>query len=258
MDKKYEILNIYGSVRIKALKDFRLIIGETVKKGDLGGLVDGEHNLSQEGNCWISYYAGAHDHSRVMDNAVLKDYSVARDSSTVSGNAVMKDYSVARDSSTVSGNAVMKDCSIAYKDSTITGNALLQADQRIQYGTVTIDLLGTKDWIGALYAELGVVPQKNNKVILYKKVWSTDDPDVFKSDYDRNLLYEIGKISRARKVDKDIFKSYAGGLHFTSLEFINDYDGDSIIECEVEIPDIITIQESKVRARKCKVLRVCA
>ena len=255
MDKKYELIKENDYYRIKALKDFQLITGEMVQKGDLGGLVNGEHNLSQEGNCWISYYAGAFGKSSVKDNAVLKDSSMAYNSSTVSGNAVMKDCSLAFDNSTVSGNAVMQDNSCAEGNSIITGNALLQAFQHIKYGTVTTDLLGTKDWIGALCAELGVIP-KDNKVVLYKRVWSTDDESVFKSDYRRNFLYKIGKISRAKNVNEDILESCTKGLHFTSLEFINRHKGNIILECEVEVPDIVTVQASQVRARKCRVIGV--
>ena len=258
MDKKYELIetDCDGFYRIKALKDFQLITGEIVKKGDIGGRVHGEHNLSQEGNCWIGYNARAYDNSMVKDNAVMKDFSTIWDFSTVSGNSVMKDYSWAHNNSTISGNAVMKDWSLAKGDSIISGNAVLQADQHIQFGTVTTDLLGTKDWIGALYAELGVVPN-DNKVVLYKKVWRTDNPDVFKSIRDLNFLYKIGETVVAKNVDENVFKSCASGLHFTSLEFIKDYDGNAILKCEVEIPDIITIQEGKVRARKCRVVGKC-
>jgi hypothetical protein len=257
MEKKYELIRAYyvGRYRIKALKDFQLITGEIVKKGDLGGCVDGEYNLSHEGNCWIDYNAKAFVYSSVKDNAVLKDSSMAYNSSTISVNAVMKDYSMAYNNSVISGNAVMKDYSWADGDSIISGNAVLQAFQRIRYGTVTTDLLGTKDWIGALYAELGITP-KNNKVVLYKKVWSTKDQDVFKSDYHRNFLYKIGKISRTRNVNEDVLECYARGLHFTSLEFIYNLNGDTILECEVEVPDIVTILNSTVRARKCRVIRV--
>ena len=257
MDKKYELIDTYckSYYIIKALKDFQLITGEVVRKGDFGGRVRGEQNLSQEGNCWISYYAGAFGKSSVKDNAILKDYSIAYDHSNITGNAVLKDRSIARGNSTISGNAVMKDFSWAKGDSIITENAVLQAYQHIQFGTVTTDLLGTKDWVGALYAELGVVPQ-NNKVILYKKVWKTDNPDVFESDYRRNFLYKTGKISRVRKVDEDIFRICARGLHFTSLEFVNSYGGDTIIECEVKVPYIGIVQASQVKARRCKVLRV--
>ena len=237
MDKKYELIKEGGHYRIKALKDFQLITGEIVKKGDFGGRIHGEHNLSQEGNCWIGYHARTLDNSRVLDDAVLKDHSTAYDNSTISGNVVMKDFSWAKG------------------DSIISGNAVLQAYQHIQFGTVTTDLLGTKDWIGALCAELGVVPN-DNKVILYKKVWSTDDKSIFESIYEKNFLYKIGETVVAEDVDEDIFKSCARGLRFTSLEKAKDYYGNAILKCEVEIPDIITIQEGKVRARKCKVLRV--
>ena len=275
MEKKYELIEtVYkGYYRIRALKDFQLITGEMVKKENLGGCVHGAHNLSQEENCWIDYYARAYDNSMVKDNAVLKDYSGAYENSIVSGNAVMKDHSCAKGDSRISGNVIMKDNSIAYENSTvsgnavmkdyscadgnsiITGNAILQEDQCIKYGTVTTDLLGTKDWVGAVYAELGVKPE-NNKIVLYKSVWSTYDESVFKSNYDRNFLYKIGETVVAEDVDEDIFRICARGLHFTSLEFVNRHKGNTILECEVEISDIVTVQYDEVRARKCRVLRV--
>ena len=59
MEKKYEILEdsakkVESTIddvtvyRIKALKDFN-----DVKKGDLGGFIQNEMNLSQDGNCWV-------------------------------------------------------------------------------------------------------------------------------------------------------------------------------------------------------------
>ena len=54
-EKKYEITNIahprYPWLhRIRALRDVR----EDVHAGDLGGFVQSEENLSQEGQCWIA------------------------------------------------------------------------------------------------------------------------------------------------------------------------------------------------------------
>ena len=54
MEKKYklteETINVYGITlyRIEALKDFG-----NVKKGDKGGFIEKEDNLSQYRNCWI-------------------------------------------------------------------------------------------------------------------------------------------------------------------------------------------------------------
>ena len=80
--KKYELtdetIEVYGTAlhRIKALKDFG-----NVKKGELGGYVESEHNLSQEGNCWVCGNAEVYDNAEVYSNA--KVYSNA----LVCGNA---------------------------------------------------------------------------------------------------------------------------------------------------------------------------
>jgi predicted acyltransferase (DUF342 family) len=62
--------------RIQALKDF----GD-VKAGDLGGWIESERNLSQDGNCWVYDDAWVYDNARVFDDALI--YGKA----WVSGNA---------------------------------------------------------------------------------------------------------------------------------------------------------------------------
>jgi len=297
MDKKYELLkDRWGFYRVLSLKDFTLITGETIRKGDIGGCVVSEKCLSQEGNCWImddAYVEGqvsgnavikdfAIVNGRVSGNAVVKDCgyvsgnvsgnAVVKDcgyvSGNVSGNAIVKDFAkiygkvsenaVIKDHvevyGSVSGNAIVEDCGYVGTYTTVTGNAIVQAYQRIHYGTVTADILGTKDWTAALYAEFGIRP-KDGKVTLYKTVWSTDNPEVFESNHNRNFLYEIGKEAVETNVDEDVMKSCASGLHFTTLEFIYKWSGETILECEINVKDIITVQENKVRARKCKVIR---
>lgn len=121
MEKKYEILkdtekdffghNVY---RIKALKDFG-----NVKKGDIGGSVENEDNLSQEGDCWIYDNAVACDNSIVCGNAVVKTYATACENSIVSGNAVVKDCAV------VCGNSEIKDYAV------VCGNAVVCGDIKL-------------------------------------------------------------------------------------------------------------------------------
>jgi hypothetical protein len=45
LGEKHPTENLY---RVVALKDFG-----NVKAGDIGGWVESEHNLSQEGDCWV-------------------------------------------------------------------------------------------------------------------------------------------------------------------------------------------------------------
>jgi hypothetical protein len=233
MEKKYELIeDKYGWFRVKSLKDFTLITGEHVKKGDIGGFVASEDCLSQEGSCWIK------DKSEVWGQ--------------ISGNAVVKDY--ARVCGIASENAIIKNNGFVGPHATATGNAIVQADQNINFGSVTTDLLGTKDWKGALFAEFGIVP-KNGKVTLYKAVWSTDNPKVFESLYEPSFIYAIGKEVIETDVDEDVMKVCGKGLHFASLEFIDCCEDNTILECEVDLEDILTVQNFTVRARKCRVIR---
>ncbi len=233
MEQKYKLIETGpGWHRIKALKDFTLITGEIIKKDDVGGYVRSEDCLSHEGLCWI------------MNDAFVEG--------NVSRNAVVKDN--AKIYGNVCGNAIVRDSGYVGTYTTVTGNAIVQAFQHITYGTVTTNLLGTKDWTGALYAELGIVP-KNGKIILYKRTWRTNGSNVFESNHNSNFIYEIGKEAVETNVDEDVMKSCTAGLHFTTLEFIYKWSGETILECEINVKDIITVQENKVRARKCRVIK---
>ena len=107
-NKKYEILMDEKNTirwqghtlhRIKALRDF----GD-IKRGDLGGFVENENNLSHEGNCWLYNNAKAMDDSRLYDNSAMYDYS------EISGNSEM------HDNSTMHGDSEIND-SVMYGDS---------------------------------------------------------------------------------------------------------------------------------------------
>lgn len=83
--KKYEILNTgeresSGLHRIRALRDFG-----NVAKGDVGGFIHDESNLSHEGDCWIAEEASVSSQARVQDNAVV------RGSAMISGRTIVAD-----------------------------------------------------------------------------------------------------------------------------------------------------------------------
>lgn len=83
MKKKYRLLvddtiTVSGRTlyRIEALRDFT-----DVEKGDKGGYVESEDNLSHDGNCWVF------DNARVSDNALVRDDALVYDNAHVSGTA---------------------------------------------------------------------------------------------------------------------------------------------------------------------------
>ena len=68
--KSWKYILIEGNClyRIKSLKDFK-----DVRKGDIGGFIQGYHNLSQSGNCWIYNNAQVFNRARVFGNAIVTD-----------------------------------------------------------------------------------------------------------------------------------------------------------------------------------------
>ena len=112
MDKKYELVkedsiefNGRTLFRIRALKDFQTIHGLTVKVGDLGGYVQNENNLSQEGNCWVGDDARVFDNACVSDNAYVFGNACVCDYAWVYGNARVYDYACVCGKARVCGKA---------------------------------------------------------------------------------------------------------------------------------------------------------
>lgn len=122
--KKYEITDIAHPDnpklhRIRALTD----VGTDVHKGDLGGFVETEDNLDQEGFAWIGKDAIACEDSYIGGDAILADSAVARDSAYVGNNAVIADHAVVQDNAIVCGGYISGN-------SCICGSAILNSDEQ--------------------------------------------------------------------------------------------------------------------------------
>ena len=103
--KKFElttefITNAFGKklFRIKALVEF----GD-VKAGELGGYVEKEENVSQDGDAWVSGNAEVSGDAKVRGNAEVSGDAKVRDNAEVSGNAWV------RGNAEVSGDAEVRD-----------------------------------------------------------------------------------------------------------------------------------------------------
>ncbi len=62
--------------RIIALKDFTLIDGSKVRQGEIGGYVESENNLSQNGSCWIDKTSAVIHKGKLFDNVIMTDNSI--------------------------------------------------------------------------------------------------------------------------------------------------------------------------------------
>ena len=86
--KKYEltsetkVINGIELHRIKALKSFG-----SIKKGELGGWIESEKNLSKDGDAWVYDNAKVYDNARVGGDATVGENATVGGDATVSGNA---------------------------------------------------------------------------------------------------------------------------------------------------------------------------
>ena len=111
--KKYELSNEkvehyeFTVYRVRALRDF----GD-VKKGDLGGFIEDEFNLSQEGDCWLyGDSTCAKDYAVVSGNAKIYDGTTLTGDVEISGDVSIYSSSIS-DNISISGKGVIRDCYI--------------------------------------------------------------------------------------------------------------------------------------------------
>ena len=229
---KYEILmdeentiEFEGRVlhRIRALKNFN-----DVKTGDIGGFIQTEYNLSQEGNCWI------YDNAMCMDNAKCTDDSKMFDRSCMCGNSRMYDNSEMYDNSRMYNNAMMRDNSKMYNNAMMCDNSKMynnskMCDNSSLYGNAKISdntILKNND---KLY---GKVNKPFKKIFQYQ----------CKHRYLTAILTE----------ENEILYSIGCQTGITKEEFINriyndcEIEGNGLVECPYrqEYLDMIDIIEN--------------
>ena len=122
--KKYEFvegdtIRRQGRVlrRIRAIRDF----GE-VEKGDLGGYIEKEENLSHEGDCWVFHEAKVFEDASINANANVRDDAKVYGEAEISDEAWVCDIAEVFDSAVVMGGVVIqgssKVCGVTIVDDT--------------------------------------------------------------------------------------------------------------------------------------------
>lgn len=114
--------------RIQALKTFTKPGGcnPVVHVGELGGYVEAEDNLSQDGNCWIFDKARVKDGGKVLDDAIVYDKCLVSKNSIVRGGSVVGGYCFVTNQSVITdsrleGNVIVNGHSIIHSGAYLYG-----------------------------------------------------------------------------------------------------------------------------------------
>ncbi len=160
--KKYEKLTdeehqlIFDGRKLYRIRALRDIVdhgtGRTIaKKGELGGYIQHEGNLSQEGSSWISAKAKACGNSRVLGNARLEDHAILLGNARLDGDARVCDHACVLENANIRGHVLVKGNAVVFGyrvdifgREVIGGNARVH-DYSVLSGTSTLQEMLRKE-----------------------------------------------------------------------------------------------------------------
>lgn len=171
MEKKYkftdESINVLGRTlyRIEALKDF-----SNIKKGDKGGYIESEANLSQEGNCWVYDNAKVFINAKIFNNARICDNTWIYENAQIYSNAI------------VSGDAQIFGDALVYGQTAVLNQVQIYGNARICDHTIICDhakiyedalIYGNAKICGNVEIKGDAKVYNNSDYIVFKNWWSS-------------------------------------------------------------------------------------
>lgn len=123
LNNKYELtdsIDFFGRVlyRIRSLRTFG-----NVRCGDLGGYVEGEHNLSHDGNCWIFDDGKVYDDARISDDATIHNFAQVCDNARVYNTASVTDFALVANGSSILNSSIIGGNAVICGDAVINLNS---------------------------------------------------------------------------------------------------------------------------------------
>lgn len=131
--RKYELtdetVNEDGHVlhRIRALRD----VADYARKGNVGGYVESDANLSHGGNSWVFNDARVYGHAHVVGNAAVSDYSRVYGEAYVCEESYINGFARVHGHASVKGHANVYGESEVYDDAKICGLARISGKARV-------------------------------------------------------------------------------------------------------------------------------
>lgn len=192
--------------RIKAVKEIKNET-MTILPGELGGFIEKEENLSQDGNCWIFSNTYVFDNARVKGNSYVKD-------SRIYGDAVIADNAIVIKSNVDCSSCICENAVVF--DSTVSGQAYIG-----QSATVKDSFVG--EFVQILDNAEVIHSSVKGNCIIVRDAKIKQSTDVFcvsqiGDNQDRLTFY---------KTDKGVSVNINGGVFhtYTLNEFVERFSG---------------------------------
>lgn len=222
MDKKYELTDEMKIVegrklyRIRALKDFG-----RVSKGELGGFVENEGNLSQNDDCWI------YDNGKVYGNGIVFGSGKVFANAEVFGNGKVFDRGQINDNGKVFGNVMVYGNGKVCDNGKVYDNGVVCGKGEICDNCIVCDK-------GIVHGDAKIqgnaVIKNINDYIVFQNNWSSGR--FFTWTKSNNMwsvgcFYGTGKelIEKAYKDSEESGRKYAAYVNFVEDNFLQEEVG---------------------------------
>lgn len=127
MEKKYRLTEAIKTTldgrtlhRIEALRNIENQGEILVHRGDIGGFVESESNLSHDGTCWIYDYSEARGNAKIMHDAKISGCS------KVVGHAMVEHNAVINNRSIIAGVAIVRQHAFIYHSNIYGGSNIIE------------------------------------------------------------------------------------------------------------------------------------
>ena len=203
MNKKYELtdetIEILGHVlhRIKALTKFGW-----VNKGELGGYIEKEENLSQYCKCWISDKAMVYEDARVYGNATVRDNAIVCGHAEISDNARVCDDAIVCSNAQVFGNALIYATAKVSDNVRVFGYSHIGGDSDIYEETVITVKKNVNESHDLLFEKIGVVTEHHYSLIESDAITRMiSDKNIIKDEMGKNFKRIVSHSSNDNDIE---------------------------------------------------------
>ena len=183
--------------RIKALKNFGHIA-----KGDLGGYVEKEENLSQYCKCWISDKAMVYEDARVYGNATVRDNAIVCGHAEISDNARVCDDAIVCSNAQVFGNALIYATAKVSDNVRVFGYSHIGGDSDIYEETVITVKKNVNESHDLLFEKIGVVTEHHYSLIESDAITRMiSDKNMTKDEMEKNFKRIVSHSSNDNDIE---------------------------------------------------------
>lgn len=112
--------------RVRALRNFG-----SIQKGEVGGWVEKEENLSDEDWAWISDDAMVTGNARVQDDAKVFGCAEVSHNAIIQGRAYVSGYAVVNCNAVVTDNAYVREHAVISGNARIAGNVRIMGETKV-------------------------------------------------------------------------------------------------------------------------------